>query len=55
MSWVCKYCGFSAPTETACCYASWEEAANAKMGSFWFIGSAFAVAAVTGFIVWTLV
>jgi hypothetical protein len=40
MSWKCRHCGFESERETSCCYAHWEEAANARTSSFWFVGSA---------------
>ncbi len=53
MRWQCRHCGYKAESETSCCYAHWEEAANARMSSFWFVGSALIVAVViVGAIAW---
>ena len=45
MKWKCRHCGHQSESETSCCWEHWQEASAIKTSSFWFLGSAFMVAA----------
>lgn len=53
-NWKCEHCGFEASSQTSCCYEAWSDAADVKMGSFWFIGSAIIVAIAVSALLWWL-